>query len=145
MSAAAGLELELYRDYQCAKLYWVKSHPKVGVIEATASYIPIEQFKEIFMSVHELVEEKSIEKLVFDKSALQVFHQPSMEWYFVEWKSEMAKLGLTKHVKILPDDLVFSQSVKLGRQQIDRKYPDALYHQLSIQYAETLEEAVNLD
>ncbi|MCV9385673.1 hypothetical protein [Reichenbachiella ulvae] len=117
----------------------------MGLIKASASYIPIEEFKEVFLSVADLVKDKSIDKLIFDKTSLQVFHQPSMEWYFVEWKSEMAKIGLVRHVKILPDDLVFSQSVKLGRQQIDEKYPDAPFHDLSIQYADTLEEALSLD
>ena len=139
------IELEEYSKFKHATLYWVKSHPHVGVIEATASYIPIEKFKEVFHAMEGLVKEKKINKLIFDKRQLKVFHQPSMEWYFVEWKERMADEGLVNHVKILPDDEVFCQSVKLGREQINKKYPQARFRQLSIQYASSVEEGVNMD
>jgi hypothetical protein len=67
-----------------------------------------------------------------------------MEWYFVEWKDMMFELGLTKHIKILPNDEVFRQSVKIGRKKINELYPNGKFHQLSILYAESLEEALIL-
>jgi hypothetical protein len=113
-------------------------------MEANASYIPIEQFKEAFHAMEELIIKKKINKLIFDKRQLSVFHQPSMEWYFVEWKEKMADYGLVNHIKILPQDEVFCQSVKIGREQINKKYPQARFRQLYIQNASSVEEAVKM-
>jgi hypothetical protein len=37
-----------------------------------------------------------IEKIILDKRALHVFHQPSLEWYYVVWKEQMHAYGLRK-------------------------------------------------
>lgn len=114
----------------------------MAVVEALATYIPIEQFKEIFMAIGDLVKKEKITKLVFDKRKLTVFHQPSMEWYFVEWKEKMYDLGLKVHRKILPKDDVFRQSVKIGREKINSLYPNGKFKLMDIGYAETLEDAI---
>ncbi|MCB0490714.1 MAG: hypothetical protein KDC99_19735 [Cyclobacteriaceae bacterium] len=142
MAESSEIDLELFKSFKHARLYWVRSHPDTALIESAASYIPIENFKSIFTAMEELVKEKSVSRMIFDKRAMRVFHQPSMEWYFVVWKEAMAEFGLVRHVKILPDDPVFVQSVKIGRGAIDRMYPNARYHQLSIAYAQSVEEAV---
>lgn len=120
----------------------VKEAPSVAVVEATSSYIPIEQFKEVFNFIGDVVKNEKITKLVFDKRKLSVFHQPSMEWYFVEWKEQMFSHGLTIHRKILPKDEVFRQSVIIGRDKINKAFPQGKFHQMDIGYAETLEEAI---
>lgn len=112
------------------------------VVAATGSYITIEEFKSIFNYIGTLVKENKFKKLVFDKTKLNVFHQPSMEWYFVEWKEQMFELGLKTHRKILPADKVFIQSVKIGREQIAEKYPKGKFHEMDIQYSESLNEAI---
>lgn len=116
--------------------------PDSLLVKATAEYIPIDEFKEIFNFAGKLVEELKIKRLVFDKRAMRIFDQPSMEWYFTEWKAKMADLGLTKHRKILPDDFAFRESVKVGRKNIARKHPQGKFHDLDIQYASSLEEAL---
>jgi hypothetical protein len=123
-------------------IYTVASAPKIAVVEATASYIPIEQFKEAFNYIGELVRKEQITKLIFDKRKLSVFHQPSMEWYFVDWKEKMFNDGLTTHRKILPNDEVFKQSVKIGRDKINKAFPNGKFHQMDIGYSDTLEDAV---
>jgi hypothetical protein len=135
------VRLTEFKKFKHTSLYWITDNPNVALIRANATYIPIEDFKSAFIAMEELVRNQKIKRLIFDKRALRVFHQPSMEWYFIEWKEKMADLGLTTHVKILPDDVVFCQSVKIGRQQIDQKYPNARFHKLNIQYAVTLTEA----
>lgn len=134
--------LTVERTFKHAIIKTVVGHPKVAVVEATATYIPIEQFKEIFAAIGDIVKEKKISKLVFDKRKLAVFHQPSMEWYFVEWKEKMFDLGLKTHRKILPQDEVFRQSVKIGREKIKAIHPNGKYTQMDIQYAESLEDAI---
>ncbi len=111
-------------------------------MEATASYIPLEKFKEIFNFIGELAENKKLTKLIFDKRKLSVFRQPSMEWYFAEWKEKMFDAGLIIHRKILPQDDVFRQSVRIGREKINKAYPSKKYHLMDIQYADSIDEAL---
>jgi len=130
------------RKFKHATVYVVKDNQQVGIVKATTTYIPLDQFKEIFAYIGQLTAAEKITKLVFDKSALSVFHQPSMEWYFVEWKEKMFDLGLKTHRKILPVDEVFRQSVKIGREKINKSHPNGRYKLMDIQYAESLEDAI---
>jgi len=130
------------KEFAHATVSTVAQHPGVLVLAATKNYIPIEEFKEIFAYIGGLVKKQSFTKLVFDKRALTVFHQPSMEWYFIEWKEEMFGYGLTTHRKLLPEDTIFRESVKIGRSTINRKFPEGKYHQMDIQYFESLDEAI---
>ena len=66
-----------------------------------------------------------------------------MEWYFVEWKEKMYNKGLKTHRKILPQDPVFRQSVKIGREQISEKYPNGKFNLMDIAYSNDLEDALN--
>jgi hypothetical protein len=134
--------LTILKQFKHAVVSSVDKHSNTLVVEATATYIPIEQFKEIFNFIGELVKKGRVTKLIFDKRKLTVFHQPSMEWYFVEWKEKMFDLGLTQHRKILPQDRIFRESVKIGRDKINRSHPNGKFHEMNIQYAETIEEAI---
>lgn len=132
----------LTKSFKHAEIFTVKGNPEVAIIKATSSYIPIEEFKKIFNSIGELVKSNKVTKLIFDKTKLTVFHQPSMEWYFTEWKEDMFELGLKTHRKILPDNEVFKQSVKIGRDKINATFPNGKFHQMDIAYARDLEEAI---
>jgi hypothetical protein len=132
----------MVKEFKHATIYMVPQSPGTAVVEATASYIPFEQFKEIFNFIGEFNQTKNITRLIFDKRKLSVFHQPSMEWYFVEWKEKMFDAGLKTHRKILPQDDVFRQSVRIGRDKINKAYPSKKFQQMDIQYAETMEEAL---
>lgn len=136
--------LVVKKRFKHADVCLVDGNPGIAVVQATASYIPLEPFKEIFRYVGELTIEQKISKLIFDKRQLSVFHQPSMEWYFVEWKEQMFDAGLVIHRKILPQDDVFRQSVRLGREKIAAAYPTRKFQQMDIRYAETMEDAIRL-
>jgi hypothetical protein len=131
------------KEFKHGSIYLLPQQPSVAVVEATTNYIPLEQFKEIFTFIGELAFKKKITKLIFDKRKLSVFHQPSMEWYFVEWKEKMFDAGLKTHRKILPQDDVFRQSVRIGRDKINKTYPSKKFNQMDIQYAESIEEALS--
>jgi hypothetical protein len=136
------MNLKTEQNFKHATLKSVEANPQTLILEATATYIPIEQFKEIFNAIGSIVKEKKVSKLIFDKRKLTVFHQPSMEWYFVEWKEKMFDIGLKTHRKILPQDDVFRQSVRIGREKIKSTFPTGKYNQMDIQYADTLEDAI---
>lgn len=144
MSEKGLVVVEKIRDLKHASIALVPADPSVLLITAETRYIPIEQFKSIFQEAATIIQQHKIKKLIFDKRNLNVFHQPSMEWYFVEWKSQMFELGLSRHVKLLPVDAVFRESVKIGRRKINEAYPNEKFHALEIHYAESLEEAISL-
>lgn len=132
---------QLIQAFDYADVYLVKDQP-ILVIEATSTYIPIDEFKKVFAKAAEAVREHEVKRVIFDKRALEVFHQPSMEWYFTTWKEELLDYGMKTHRKLLPDDFAFRQSVKIGRMRISEKYTDLRTAEMDIQYAESLEEAI---
>lgn len=137
------IKVEVVKDFKHATISIAETAKSVAIVEAKTEYIPIGDFKKIFEAIGEVVKERGITKLVFDKRNLTVFHQPSMEWYFTEWKEQMFALGLKTHRKILPTNEVFRQSVKIGRDKINKAFPSGKFHQMDIGYAETLEDAIN--
>jgi hypothetical protein len=138
-----SMKLEVVKDFKHASISIAEGPTVVAIVEAKTEYIPIGDFKKIFEAIGEVVKERGVKKLVFDKRNLTVFHQPSMEWYFTEWKEQMFALGLKTHRKILPANDVFRQSVKIGRDKINKAFPAGKFHQMDIGYAETLEDAIN--
>lgn len=135
--------MTIVNSFKHAQVKTIDNHLDTAVVEATSNYIPIGEFKEIFNAIETLVRGKNISKLIFDKRKLTVFHQPSMEWYFVEWKEKMFDLGLKTHRKILPNDDIFKQSVKIGREKIKAMHPNGKFTLMDIQYADSIEDAVN--
>lgn len=136
------MNLITHQTFRHATIKTIEEYPTVAIVEATTNYIPYEEFKEIFKAIGTLVEQKGITKLIFDKSKLTVFHQPSMEWYFVEWKEQMFELGLMSHRKILPKDDIFKHSVKIGREKILKSHPTGKFTLMDIQYSDNIEDAV---
>lgn len=129
----------LEKEFECASVQYFE--PDALVVRATAEYIPSNEFKAVFDYAGKLVEQYRIKRLIFDKRELRVFDQPSMEWYFTEWKTQMSNLGLKVHRKILPEDFAFRESVKVGHKSISQNHPQGKFHELDIQYADSLEEA----
>ncbi len=116
---------------------------KLLICKCVAPVISELEFMTFFHEVGGLVERYGIKKLIFDKRSLRVFHQPSMEWYHVHWKKEMAKVGLKTYRKILPEDKVFKMSVEIGRKKIREKNPEFNFEDFDIQYCESIEEAIS--
>lgn len=112
---------------------------KAILCTATDTYIKEVDFKEVFNEMLSFVKDNEVTRFVFDKRNLKVFHQPSMEWYHINWKPEVAKYGVTRHRKILPDNKAFKMSVDIGRKNIITKNPEV--EKYDIKYTETLEEA----
>lgn len=67
------------KEFKHASVFISEEVPGTAIVEATANYIPLERFKEIFEFIGEIAVEYALTKLVFDKRKLSVFHQPSME------------------------------------------------------------------
>ena len=110
---------------------------------AEVEYIPIDNFKTIFLSISELIENYPIKHLLFDKRKLRTFHQPSMEWYFAIWKPEIRKKGLISHYKILPKIEWFVQAVNAGKFEIYNKYHKDILSGITINYVDNIESAIN--
>jgi len=138
-----NVEVQKLKDFSHAEVYELKDKPDVILVKAIQNYIPMRVFQPVFDYVVAHSKEKRVSKVIFDKRTLSVFHQPSMEWYFLEWKDSMSKAGCKTHRKLLPDDQVFVQSVKIARDKLNKEYPNAEFQKLDIQYADSLQEAIN--
>lgn len=113
------------------------------ICELTKEYVPIEEFREIFTETIPIIEKNNIKKFIFDKQNLRVFHQPSMEWYFINWKQEIYGKGLTVHRKILPQNQpAFKLAVEAGRAKIMAEYKNTIINLLDIQYKDSILEAI---
>jgi len=133
-------EVVINKDY--GKVFLL-ADKHIMICELTKPYVPIEEFTEIFSETIPYIEQYGIKKFIFDKQNMRVFHQPSMEWYFVNWKQEIYHLGLTKHRKILPkDEIAFCLAVEAGRDKIAKEYTDTIIPLLDIQYKDTIREAI---
>jgi hypothetical protein len=138
-----NIEVQKLKDFSHAEVASLKDKPDVIVVKATKNYIPMRVFQPIFDFVVAHAKEKKVSKVIFDKRTLSVFHQPSMEWYFLDWKDRMSKVGCKVHRKLLPDDQVFIQSVKIAREKLNKDYQQAEFQKLDIQYADSLQEAID--
>jgi hypothetical protein len=122
----------------------VNTDRKIIICELLADYIPIEDFKQAFFQIGEIVKAGDFSKFVFDKRSLRAFHQPTMEWYFIYWKKEMLAYGLKTHRKILPSEKWFEKMVQIAKDQILQNYPDNIIDQLDIRYCDSIEEAIRI-
>jgi len=126
-----------------AQVYVIEDK-KIIICEISTDYVPIEDFKRIFLFMTELMKSGSFDKFIFDKRALRAFHQPSMEWYYLEWKKSILEHGVSKHRKILPNEPWFEKMVAVAKEQILSANPSNIIHQLDIKYCKTLEEAIEV-
>ncbi len=134
-----GFKMEFSNAY--AEVY---INNKLGIIGCviTADYVPIRHFVETFTQISTFGRTSKFSKFIFDKRNLRTFHQPSMEWYFLDWKTEMVEYGLTQHRKLLPDLQWFVKAVDLARRPLLEKMPASLSEKLDIRYCDTLEQAI---
>jgi hypothetical protein len=135
------LDFEVAFEQRYARVWFNRSR-KTIICELLTDYVPIEDFKEAFLEIGELVKTGGFEKFIFDKRALRAFHQPTMEWYFIHWKKEMLGYGVKTHRKILPEEKWFEKMVQIAKAQILTQYPDNIIDQLDIAYCDTLEVAI---
>lgn len=123
--------------HYCSELCFV-------ICTAQGEYIPIEEFKEMFLRISDIIQENPVKHLLFDKRALRTFHQPSMEWYFTIWKPTVSEHGLTNHFKILPELEWFKAAVRAGKHEILSKFPDENFLKgITISYVDSPEEAID--
>lgn len=114
----------------------------LAICKAETEYIPIGEFKKIFLFVFKFTETSKIHYFVFDKTNLRTFHQPSMEWYFAIWKPILKARGLINHYKILPAIDWFAKAVEAGKQEIFKKYGKDILDGINVSYINAVEELI---
>lgn len=132
---------EPYYQNESTRLYFSRMLG-IGLCDVIAPYIPMAQFMDVFNCATEMIGKHGIRHFVFDKRSLRTFHQPSMEWYFVEWKPVVRDMGMAVHFKILPDEPWFHRCVEAGRNDILKNYPEPLLAGISISYVQSVEQAI---
>lgn len=136
-----GYEFTLENKGPFSSLYF-NEQLKMAICFAEEEYIPIDNFKEMFIHISAMIEKVEIKHLIFDKQKLRTFHQPSMEWYFAVWKPAMKHKGLTNHYKILPKLEWFEKAVEAGKHEIFQKFSKEIINGITISYVNSIEEAV---
>jgi hypothetical protein len=131
----------LFENNYVTATYLNESHTLLCIVKT--SYIPMADFQVTFNKMEALVKDRPITTMIFDKSKLTTFHQPSMEWYHVHWKEKMYDRGLKMYRKILPPNEFFVQSVQVGRQNIRKNNPNFDFDKYDIRYFDTLEAALS--
>jgi hypothetical protein len=139
MVMSVPVQKEIFKDKHTS-VYYYPQH-EIVVLKLITTYVPLEHFKNALLQVKNLADQEKISKMILDKSNLRIFHQPSMEWYHVIWKEEMLSKGLHIYRKILPEDPLFEESVKIGREKIIRENPAFNLNKFNIVYCKSLEEA----
>ena len=126
-----GYDFSLVHSCNFSNVYYNKPL-KLALCIAESDYIPIDNFKAIFIAISKLIDDFPIQHLIFTKRKLRTFHQASMEWYFAIWKPTVKAKGLTEHYKILPDLDWFVKSVEAGRHEIVKKYSNDILNGIRI-------------
>jgi len=134
-------EFTLENKGQFSSLYFNKQL-KLAICIADEEYIPIDNFKEMFLCISTLIEKFEIKHLIFDKQKLKTFHQPSMEWYFAVWKPDIKNKGLFNHYKILPKLDWFIKAVEAGKYEIFKKFSKDIMNGINISYVNSVEDAI---
>lgn len=137
-----GYEFELIYNCDYSSLFYNRQLT-LGLCVAKQDYIPISNFKAMFMAFSELIEKFPVKHFIFDKRNLRTFHQPSMEWYFAIWKLAMKEKGLINHYKILPELDWFKKAVEAGKHEILKKYSKDILNGIHIFYVTSVEEVID--
>lgn len=135
------ISMTTYFENEHGVTYYLDDHGYV-LTKLKQPYIPISEFMQLFNKTGDLIKSRKAKKFILDKRLLRAFHQPTMEWYFVEWKEDMYKHGLTVHRKLIPEEKWFRRCIEAGRAEINDNYPNACFHQLDIQYRDSIPEAI---
>lgn len=112
------------------------------ICAAKTEYIPMESFRELFEAAIEHASVCPTRHFIFDKRTLSTFHQPSMEWYFTQWKPAASRKGIVSHYKILPHLDWFAKSVEAGKEAIYGQHGNAFLKGISIHYKQSVPEAL---
>lgn len=137
-----GYEFTLKSKSAFASLYFNKEL-KLAICVAETEYIPIDNFKETFIYISEMIKNTEINHLIFDKQKLRTFHQPSMEWYFAVWKPTVKIKGLVNHYKILPKLDWFEKAVEAGKYEIFQKFSKEILNGITITYVNSVDNAID--
>jgi len=137
------LKQKFKRSYsgKYGRIYYAEKE-QILLCELMQPYVPIAEFRQLFERMTKLASKKRFTKFIFDKRALKSFDQPSMEWYFTNWKAVMHKLGVVTHRKILPQERWFAQAVIAGRADILKRHPNSIAFSLDIQYCDDIEDSI---
>jgi hypothetical protein len=127
-------------EHRHGSIWYAPAHFTV-ILKCTTPYLPYKQFHAFLERISLLADQETVRNMIFDKSSLRIFHQPSMEWYHVVWKEQMFEKGLRTYRKVLPEDPLFRESVKIGRERIVRENPPFQIDKYDIQYRASLEKA----
>lgn len=135
-----NLEHDLSSDYFNV---FVSKKAGIMIAQILSSYVPTEHFIHTFQKMGDIIVNQKLKKFIFDKRELRAFNQPTMEWYYIEWKEKLFDHGLSQHRKLLPNEDWFKKCVEAGKDEILKDYPNNRLSEIDIQYFDTLTDCIN--
>ena len=145
MASSSVILTHQLEERYASKHATLSCHAELQVLlcTATAAYIPMAEFMDLFEKAGELIASSNLTKCIYDERKLVAFHMPSMEWFYLVWMERMYKKGLSTYRRLLPDDKYFEQQMNRGKKKLLQENPWFTFDNYDIVYCRTLEEALS--
>jgi|GEM_PF-7004584 len=142
MSAYAAPLPEEYFRSRYATVSFIPAS-ETAIVSIHGAFIPMTEYQQTLEKIGELVKQEKVHKLIVDARQLVAYHQPSVEWSFLNWKREMSTYGLNSYRYVVPNSGEYRKNLENGIQKIRRDHPDTdLLDRMDLAYCRSLEEAV---
>ncbi len=142
MSVQAAPPLEEYYRSRYATVSFMPAN-ETAIVSIHGAFIPMTDYQQTLEKLGELVRQEKVHKLIVDAQQLVAYHQPSVEWSFLNWKREMRNHGLTSYRYVLPNGGEYRKNLENGIRKIRRDHPNMeVLDRMDLTYCHSLEEAV---
>ena len=142
MSVQAAPPLQEYFRGNYATVSFMPAN-ETAIVSIHGAYIPMTDYQQTLEKLGELVKQEKVQKLIVDARQLVAYHQPSVEWSFLNWKQEMRTHGLNSYRYVLPNTGEYRRNLEHGIQKIRREHPNTdVLDRMDMAYCRSLEEAV---
>jgi len=132
------------KEYYRGKYATVSFMPasETAVVRIHGAFIPLTDYQDTLEKLGELVEQEKVHKMIVDAQQLVAYHQPSVEWSFLNWKQEMQSHGLKSYRYVLSDSGEYRKMLENGLSKIRREHPETQLDRMDVAYCRSMEEAV---
>lgn len=142
MSVQAAPPLEEFYRGRYATVSFMPAN-ETAIVSIHGAFIPMTDYQQTLEKLGELVRQEKVQKLIVDARQLLAYHQPSVEWSFLNWKRQMHEHGLNRYRYILSSTGEYRKNLENGLQKIRREHPEpTVLDQMDLAYCQSLEEAV---
>ncbi len=142
MSVQAAPPLEEFYRSRFATVSFMPA-TETAIVSIHGAFIPMTDYQQTLEKLGELVKQEKVQKLIVDARQLLAYHQPSLEWSFLNWKREMQRHGLMRYRYVLANTGDYRRNMENGILKMRREHPETeLLDRMDLAYCRSVEEAV---